>query len=492
MSAYRELEKRFRRMGALGQAASVLQWDRSVLMPPGGAQARTEQLSALRLVVHEMKTDPRLAELLDQAEQADLDDPWQKANLREMRRSWIHANAVDARLVEKMIRACASCELAWRDARPADDFAGVAPLLGEVLALTREAAAAKAELLDCSPYDALLDQYEPGGRMDSIEALFSDLEAFLPDVLDRALSVQAENGRGKLPEGSFPIDQQRALAERLMRAFGFDFDRGRLDVSLHPFCGGVPGDVRVTTRYSEEDFTESLMGVLHETGHALYETNLPKDWRYQPVGRARGMVLHESQSLLVEMQVCRSREFLEYAVPVMRAAFDGAGEGWDVDNIHRLYTRVEPGFIRVDADEITYPAHVVLRYRLERAMIDGDMAVSDLPGAWNEMMERLLGIRPPNDRLGCLQDIHWYDGAWGYFPTYTLGALAAAQLYAAAKAANPGLALANGEFAPLLEWMRMNLHAKASSRSTGELLEEATGARLGTAAFKAHLEARYH
>ena len=472
----------------------MLQWDRSVLMPSGGAEARTEQLSALRLVVHEMKTDPRLAELLDQAEQANIEDPWRKANLREMRRDWIHANAVDARLVEAMTRACASCELVWRNARPAGDFASVAPLLGKVLTLTREAAAAKAELLDCSPYDALLDQYEPDGRMDRIEALFSDLEAFLPGVLDRALSVQAENGRGKLPGGSFPIDRQRALAERLMRAFGFDFDRGRLDVSLHPFCGGVPGDVRVTTRYSEEDFTESLMGVLHETGHALYETNRPEDWRYQPVGRARGMVLHESQSLLVEMQVCRSREFLEYAVPVMHEAFDGEGEGWDVDNIHRLYTHVEPGFIRVDADEVTYPAHVVLRYRLERAMIDGDLAVSDLPGAWNDTMEQLLGICPPNDRLGCLQDIHWYDGAWGYFPTYTLGALAAAQLYAAAKAAHPGLpqAVSKGEFAPLLEWMRVNLHAKASSRSTGELLEEATGARLGTAAFKAHLEARYH
>ena len=493
MSAYSELEKRFRRMGALGQAAAVLHWDRSVLMPPGGGQARTEQLSALRLVVHEMKTDPRLAELLDDAERAEIDDPWRKANLREMRRSWIHANAVDARLVEMTTRACASCELAWRDARPAGDFANVAPLLDEVLKLARETAAAKAAPLGCSPYDALLDQYEPGGRADCIEALFSDLEAFLPDVLDRALSVQAENGRGKLPEGPFPIDRQRALAERLMRAFGFDFDRGRLDVSLHPFCGGVPGDVRVTTRYSEEDFTESLMGVLHETGHALYETNLPEDWRYQPVGGARGMVLHESQSLLVEMQVCRGREFLEYAVPAMREAFDGAGEGWDVDNFHRLYTRVEPGFIRVDADEITYPAHVVLRYRLERAMIEGDLAVSDLPGAWNDASERLLGIRPPNDRLGCLQDIHWYDGAWGYFPTYTLGALAAAQFYAAAKAANPGLpqALAKGEFAPLLEWMRVHLHAKASSRSTGELLEETTGARLGTAAFKAHLEARY-
>ena len=493
MSAYQELEARFRRMAALGDAAGMLHWDMSVLMPDGGAAARTEQLTALQLTVHEMKTDPGLAELLDTAEADPPPDPWQAANLREMRRDWVHANAVGADLVEAMSRANSACGLAWRKARPASDFAFVLPYLAEVLNLTRQAAAAKAEALDCSPYEALLDQYEPGGSTDRIDALFTDLSGFLPVFLDRALSVQAARDAAVLPQGPFDTARQRALGERLMSALGFDFTAGRLDVSLHPFCGGVPGDVRITTRYSEDDFTQSLMGVLHETGHALYEMGLPEDWRYQPVGRARGMALHESQSLLVEMQACRSREYLDFAAPLMRETFGGTGPAWEVENLYRLYTRVERDFIRVDADEVTYPAHVILRYRLERALIEGDMPLADLPGAWNDGMEELLGIRPPEDRLGCLQDIHWYDGAWGYFPTYTMGALAAAQLFAAAKAARPEIpeAISKGDFSPLTGWMRENLHVRASSGSTDDLLTAATGQPLGTAAFKAHLEARY-
>jgi carboxypeptidase Taq len=480
-------------MAALGEAAGMLHWDMSVLMPPGGATARVEQLSALTLTTHEMKTDPGLADLLDAAEDENHDDPWRAANLREMRRSWVHANAVDADLVDATTRACSACEMVWRDARPENDFARVLPALEEVLNLSIQTAAAKAEALGRSPYEALLDQYEPDGSTDRIDELFADLSAFLPEFLNRALDRQAARGEGVLPEGPFPSDKQRALGERLMGTLGFDFDAGRLDVSLHPFCGGVPGDVRITTRYTEDDFTQSLMGVLHETGHALYEMGLPADWRYQPVGSARGMALHESQSLLIEMQACRSREYLEFAAPLMRETFGGSGETWEVENLYRLYTKVDRSFIRVDADEVTYPAHVILRYRLERALIGGDMKLADLPGAWNDGMEELLGIRPPEDRLGCLQDIHWYDGAWGYFPTYTMGAMAAAQLFAAAKKEHPGIpeAIAGGDFAPLVGWMGENLHTRASSASTDELMEAATGEKLGTAAFKAHLEARY-
>jgi carboxypeptidase Taq len=493
VSAYQELEDRFRRMSALGEAAGMLHWDMSVLMPSGGAPSRTEQLTALKLTVHEMKTDPRLSELLDAAEAEPPADPWQAANLREMRRSWVHANAVEPALVEAMSRASAACEMAWREARPASDFARVLQPLREVLRLTREIAAVKAEALGGSLYEALLDQYEPGGSTETIDALFDDLSAFLPGFTERALAAQAARGEAVPPAGPFHVAKQRALGERLMTALGFDFSAGRLDVSLHPFCGGVAGDVRITTRYEEDDFTQSLMGVLHETGHALYEMGLPREWQYQPVGDARGMAMHESQSLLVEMQACRSREYLTFAAPLMRETFGGEGPEWDVENLYRLYTKVERSFIRVDADEVTYPAHVILRYRLERALIAGDMDLADLPAAWNDGMEELLGIRPPDDRRGCLQDIHWYDGAWGYFPTYTMGALAAAQLFAAARAARPQIpdAIASGDFSPLIGWMRENLHAHASSRSTDELMVAATGKPLGTGAFKAHLEARY-
>ncbi len=498
MSAYRELEGIFARIAALGEAAGMLHWDMSVMMPAGGAEARAEQLAALRLTTHEMLTDARTLALLDEAEAADgaedgAGDPWRAANLREMRRDHSHASAVDGALVAALTRASSACEMIWREARPANDFARTIPALEALLALVREAAAAKAEVLGCTPYEALMDEHEPGARSEWIDAVFDDLAGFLPGFLDQVLARQASAPPPLRPEGPFPIEAQRTLATRFMARLGFDFSHGRLDVSLHPFCGGIPEDVRITTRYQEDDFTQSLMGVLHETGHALYEMGLPRRWRRQPVGHARGMAIHESQSLLVEMQTCRSREFIGFAAPLMRDAFAGDGPAWDADNLYRLYTRVARGPIRVDADEVTYPAHVILRYRLEQAMIAGALAVADLPAAWNRGMEELLGITPPDDASGCLQDIHWYDGAFGYFPTYTLGAVAAAQLFAAARRSEPDIApgIARGDFAPLMAWLRDNVHSKASLVTTDELMRQATGEALGTQAFKRHLEARY-
>ena len=323
--------------------------------------------------------------------------------------------------------------------------------------------------------------------------MFADLESFLPGFLEEALDAQARRPDPVLPDGPFPVDTQRALGMRFMRTLGFDFDRGRLDVSLHPFCGGTSRDVRITTRYDTADFTSALMGVLHETGHALYEMGLPDEWIGQPAGEARGMSLHESQSLLIEMQVCRSRPFLEYAAPIAREAFGGLGPAWEADNFVALYQRIGRGLIRVDADEVTYPLHVILRYRLERAMIAGDLAVADLPGAWNDGMKRLVGVTPTTNREGCLQDIHWYDGAWGYFPTYTLGAMTAAQIFDAARRADPAIpdGIAHGDFAPLLNWLRANVHGKGSLLSTGEILTGATGRPLDAAVFKAHLRERY-
>ncbi|MBX6323852.1 MAG: carboxypeptidase M32, partial [Rhodospirillaceae bacterium] len=320
-----------------------------------------------------------------------------------------------------------------------------------------------------------------------------DLAAFLPDLIDRAVAAQAAQPAPLRPTGPFPREAQRALGETVMRALGFDFEHGRLDVSLHPFCGGVAEDVRITTRYDEADFASALMGVIHETGHALYERGLPAAWRRQPVGQARSMSVHESQSLFWEMQVARSRPFLAWLAPHLARTFGADTGAWTPDNLHRLWTRVRPGFIRVEADEATYPAHVILRYRLEKAMVVGDLEVRDLPAAWNEGMHAMLGLVPPSDREGCLQDIHWFDGAWGYFPTYTLGAIAAAQLFEAAARALPDLAglIERGEFAPLREWLGEAVHARAASLPTRDLLIAATGRPLDPAVFRRHLEARY-
>ena len=493
ITPYKTLAARFGRLGALQDATAMLQWDSATLMPVGGAESRAEQLATLKVVCHEILTDPAMADLVAGAEaQNDLDD-WQRANLAEMERLRLHATAVPGDLVAALSKACSACEMRWREARPAGDFAAVLPALKRVLALVRDVAAAKAVRLGTSPYEALLDEYEPGGRTEAIDRVFDDLAAMLPGLIDRALARQARRPPPLPLPGPFPIEAQRRVGMQLMERLGFEFGHGRLDISLHPFCGGTPDDVRLTTRYDETDFSRALMGVLHETGHALYERGLPEAWRRQPVGNARGMSLHESQSLLVEMQACRSREFMEFAAPLLRKTFHGVGPAWEAENLYRLNTRVARSLIRVDADEVTYPAHVLLRYRLERAMIAGELAPEELPGAWREGMRGLVGIAPGNDRDGCLQDIHWYDGAWGYFPTYTLGAMTAAQLFDAAKRADPRIlpGIARGDFAPLLAWLREHVHRKGSRYATAEIIRQATGRPLDAKTYERHLETRY-
>ena len=491
---YAELERRFGRMSAVNRAGAILNWDRSTMMPQGASDDRADQLATLNVIAHDIMVAPDMPDLLARAEKGRARlDAWRAANLREMRHAWLHESALPGDLVEARTRAASACEMAWRDAKKNADFKSLLPTLSEVVTITRRVGEAKAAALGLPLYDALLDEYEPGGRCQRIDTLFGELRSFLPGLLQQVMERQKRAGAPLPLDGPFPVEAQRRLGEGLIRTIGFDFAHGRLDVSAHPFTGGTADDVRITTRYDEKDFARALMGVLHECGHALYEAGLPRDWWRQPVGRARGMVLHESQSLLMEMQACRSDAFLAFAAPRMRAAFGKDGPAWTTDNIYRVYTRVVPGFIRVDADEVTYPLHIMLRYRLERAMLAGDLKLVDLPGAWNEGMRELLGIVPTDDAVGCLQDIHWPDGGWGYFPTYTLGALAAAQLFAAAQKAHPGLmaAIGKGDFAPLLGWLRFNVHGKGSIAGTDEILGEATGAPLGAAAFKAHLESRY-
>ncbi len=493
-----ELEDRFARLSNLGDATAVLMWDQATVMPPGGAEARADQLATLDSLYHGMLTDPALADALESAqERADALDDWQAANLRLMARRVTRATALSAELVEAKSKARSVCEMRWRTARAEDDFAAFAEPFAPLLALVRETALAHGEALELAPYDALIDAYEPGARSDEIDVLFDDLAGFLPGFLGLVLEQQATKPRPEPLEGHFPVEVQRTLVCRLMEQLGFDFDAGRLDISRHPFCGGVPDDVRITTRYDESDFTSALMGVLHETGHALYERGLPAAWRDQPVGEAPGMAAHESQSLLVEMQVCRSAAFMTFAAPLIAGAFaavaDTTGPAWSPENLLAHTVRVEPGPIRVDADEVTYPAHILLRYRMEKAMIAGDLAIADLPGAFADGMKDLLGVVPPDDRDGCLQDTHWPEGLFGYFPCYTLGALAAAQLFDGAVRAVTTIpaALETGDFEPLTGWLETNVHSQGSRLATPDLIERASGAPLGTERFKAHLAARY-
>lgn len=491
-SPYRQLEAVFRRLNALNGASGILSWDRQTMMPEGGAAGRADQVAELALISHEIISADKVGGLLDAAGEEPL-DAWQSANLKEMARIRVHAAACPGDLVEALSRAASKCESLWLEARKDGDFSAVETALADLVELTKQEAAAKSDALGVGLYDALLDRYEPGGRSENIDRIFASLKSWLPETIEEILAVQTRREARDLPPPPYPVQDQEALGRQMMAKLGFDFNRGRLDVSAHPFCGGGHNDVRITTRYDEASFTNSLMGVIHETGHALYELGLPDDWANLPVGHARGMALHESQSLFWEMQIARSPAFVEVLAPMIAVVFGSEKGNWSTEALLAELTRVERGLIRVDADEATYPLHIMLRYDLERALLSGDLAVKDLPVAWSDGFTALFGFPPPNDREGCMQDIHWFDGAIGYFPTYTLGALAAAQFFEAAADALPTIEedIRTGSFSAIRTWLGENVHSVASSKSTDEIMVSATGSALSDAAFRRHIARRY-
>ena len=492
-SPYKQLEQEFKRLYALRGALSLLRWDAAVMMPRGSADIRGEQLAALETEQHALLTSPRVSRLLDraQANSQGMQD-WQIANLREMRRERDHAIATPVALISRLTKAVSRAEVCWLDARAQGRFEQFAPLLEEVVHLVRDKAALLGQALNLAPYDALVDEFSPGITTADIDVMFKALSRRLPALIREAISAQ-ESRPPQALGGKFPPNKQRALIVEVMKQIGFPFERGRLDESEHPFTEGVPGDIRVTTRLgSSEPFT-GLLGALHETGHAMYDLGLPQDWRDQPVGRDRGMALEESQSLLMEMIVCRSRPFVQYVQPLLAKHFGVGGPEWSVDNVYAHLTRVRRGLVRVDADELTYPLHIMLRYELEKQLLSGELAVRDLPQAWNAGMEERLGVRPDSDARGCLQDVHWAVGSFGYFPSYALGAVIAAQLNESLRNDVPALdeQLARGEFSGLLDWLRTRVHGFGAKVPVQDLLRGATGKPLSAAAYIRYVEAKY-
>lgn len=490
MTRYRELHRRFERHYLLKSSADMLEWDAQAMMPDGGGDLRAAQLGTLRLLAHQEIAAPDMDAALSEAEAAPPTDPWEHANLVQMRRSWLHEAGVPADLVEARTRAASTCELAWRAARRDNDFASLLPSLDEVVKLTREIAQAKSERMGVSPWDALADEYEPGAREAWLTPLFARLERELPPLVDEILAAQGS--RPAVPDlvGPFPVERQAALGRTIAAQMGFDFARGRLDVSTHPFCGGAAEDVRMTTRYDERDFLSSVLGVVHETGHSLYELGLPRAWVRQPVGRVQGMGLHESQSLLMEMQAAGTPEFLGWLAGRASEAFGRTLTG---EALARHALRVARSFIRVEADEVTYPLHIIVRYRVERALVSGELRTKDLPGAFADAMETIIGVRPSTDREGCMQDVHWPSGAFGYFPSYTIGAIAAAQLMEKALSVHPEIKaqLANGDFSTLHAFALEHVHRHGARYDTNGILERATGRPLDPDALLAHLRRRY-
>jgi carboxypeptidase Taq len=517
--AYSELLRRTRELSYLASTSSLLGWDEQTFMPEGGAVHRSAQMGLLAGLHHERATDPKFGELLHVVESSDLvTEPTSPAavNARELRRTYNRRIRLPQTLVEELARTTALAQPEWVAARSACDFVRFRPWLEKIIQLKRDESACLATETAIagkpaaaqstrkapttserpaarSPYDPLLDDYEPGANSQDLAALFQALRTDLVPLVATISEHCRRSNHSEASTGSnqptavassriltrfYPRARQQVFGEAAAAATGFDFKRGRLDVTAHPFCSGIgPGDCRITTRYDENNFSDAFFGILHEVGHGLYEQGLDPEHYGTPMGEAVSLGIHESQSRLWENAVARSLPFWTYWFPMARRIFHEALSDVTLDAFHAAVNHVGPSLIRVQADELTYNLHIIVRFELEQALLSGDLAVADLPAAWNQKYEDVLGLKPGNDAEGCLQDIHWSAGLVGYFPTYTLGNLYAAQLFAKAQIDLGGLeeAFAHGDYQSLLAWLRHNVHREGQRRRPAQLIEHVTG-----------------
>lgn len=490
MSALEHLKRLTTEAAIVSSSASVLGWDQETYLPDQAHDWRARQLAWLAGRSHELSTSQELSEALQAAlDEVHPADERSLGNLREMQRRFDRATKLPASLVEKCSETSSRAKHAWAAARKKSDFSLFAPHLQSTLDLSRE----KAELWGYpeEPYDALIETYERGATTASVSKVFDELGPELQEIAAAAVE-RTQAKPAKLAAGPYPIHQQMAFNEKVARAFGFDFDRGRIDTTTHPFCTTLgPADIRLTTRYDEGDFTSSLLGVLHETGHGLYEQGLRAEDFGQAADDSVSLGIHESQSRLWENHVGRSREFWAHWLPIAADHFPQL-KSTALDDFLAFIHRAEFSFIRVEADESTYDLHILLRFDLERRLMRGDLKVSDVPAAWNESFEKSFGLTPPDDANGCLQDIHWSMGGLGYFPTYTLGNLNAAQLFhASMRDESIKNACSEANYAPLLHWLRTKVHDHGATLDPAQIVRRATGSEASAAAHLRHLRERY-
>jgi carboxypeptidase Taq len=490
ISAYARLLALGKELQLVTDSAALLGWDQEVLLPSRGIAYRAEQMSWFSGYVHERFTATEVGEWITEAasEQAS-GDPVVAANVREWRHEYDRSTCLPTKLVQELAEARVHSQAAWAEARKASDFSHFAPHLAKLVELSREHAERWG--YEDQLYDALIDRFERGATARGLVGTLGSLRSSLLPVVEAATS-RPPYDRSRL-EGHYPIERQQAFNHEVAESIGFDFEAGRIDTAVHPFCSGMaPYDTRLTTRYDETDFLSSLFGVLHEAGHGLYEQGLPKEWRGQPVGNSVSLGVHESQSRLWENHVGRSRGFWEKWLPRAIHHFPHLS-GLTPEDLYAAVNQAERSHIRVEADEVTYDLHILLRFELECAIFSGDLAIADIPGEWNQRFESYFGLPVKSDAEGCLQDIHWSMGIFGYFPTYSLGNLNAAHLASAAKRQDPAVARAfeTADYAPLLAWMRKHIHEAGSLHLPDDLVTRAAAAPVTSEALVSHLRERY-
>jgi carboxypeptidase Taq len=492
--AYADLIFRVREAALLGSCGGVLGWDERVNMPRQGSAFRGDQMALLARLGHEMTVAPEIGEALATVEASELvSHPESDAavNVREIRRAYDRAVKLPAKLVEELARVTTRAQQAWQEARQADHFLAFQPWLEQIVRLKREEAQAVG--FKAHPYDALLDEYEPGATAAEIERVFAALSAELVPLIAAIVQSPRRPNRDIL-QREYPVDLQRVFGTSAAAAIGFDFSAGRLDVTTHPFCSGIgPGDCRITTRYNPRFFNEAFFGILHEAGHGIYEQGLDPEHFGTPLGSYCSLGIHESQSRLWENQVGRGRPFWEHFLPRARQVFIESLRDVAIDDFYFAINEVKPSLIRVEADEATYNLHVILRFELELGLISGDLPPGDVPGAWNDKFQKMFGLTPPDNRQGCLQDIHWSMGGLGYFPTYTLGNLYAAQIMAQVRRDLPSLDddFRRGEFHRLKSWLNTKVHTAGRRWRANDLCRRITGHSLGHAALIHYLRDKY-
>lgn len=478
-ATYDELVKRCKEISLLHSCEAVLYWDQHTYMPPAGTPFRADQMGVLSRMTHEMFTDPKINELLTKLEQSDLvkdEESPEAANIRELRYLYDKQTKLPTELVEEITKTTALAQEEWAAARKDSDFKRFLPWLEKILNLSRQKAEAYG--YEGEPYNALLDDYEPGATVDDVVDVFKNLRDELVNLLNKIKNAPKKPDVS-IVEREYDVERQRIFGEAVAAAMGFDFNAGRLDVTTHPFCDGIgPGDTRILTRYNPNRLNDALFGTMHEAGHGLYEMGLDKKKHFgMPMGESASLGIHESQSRMWENQVGRSKAFWKYFFPQAQRLFRKSLDGVSLDDFYAAINDVRPSYIRVEADEATYNLHILLRFELERALLTGDLKPADAAGEWNSRFKKYFGLDVDKDANGCLQDVHWSAGLFGYFPTYTLGNLYSAQFFAKAKQDMPDLEaqFENGSFHDLREWLRTNIHQQGMRYRANKLCEKVTG-----------------